>query len=147
MPATPSSPDALPSRRDFLGLAWRALLSASGLLALAGILRYFDYQSWPATPTEFDLGPAESYAPGSRTPLPQAQAILLRTPAGFLALSSVCPHLGCTVDARLDGFACRCHNSRFDPQGALLKGPATRPMQTLRVEQAPNGHLILHTDV
>lgn len=45
----------------------------------------------------------------------------------YTALSAVCPHAGCVVNAPEDGkLACPCHNSQFDAAtGALLHGPAT----------------------
>lgn len=144
MPVTQQSEQPL-SRRDFMDLAWKGLLLLSGLFGVGVLARFLDHSNEPPRQTEFDLGPAEKYPPGSRTPIPEAQAVLIRTAGGFRALSSECPHLGCTVDVTAAGFTCRCHGSQFDPQGALLRGPATSPLQVLRVEQAPNGHLILHT--
>jgi cytochrome b6-f complex iron-sulfur subunit/menaquinol-cytochrome c reductase iron-sulfur subunit len=48
------------------------------------------------------------------------------------ALSAVCPHLGCSVNATVDGsFACPCHTSAFDPQGKRTSGPAPRDMDSL----------------
>ena len=44
------------SRRDFIKLSTNALFGLSGLLALGGLLRYFDYLPEPEKPTEFDLG-------------------------------------------------------------------------------------------
>ena len=43
----------------------------------------------------------------------------------FLALSSVCPHLGCRVhwEPQNDRFFCPCHNGVFDPSGAPVSGP------------------------
>jgi cytochrome b6-f complex iron-sulfur subunit len=134
------------SRRDFLKLARTALLTASGLLGLAGLLRYLSFESEPPAPAEFDLGPASAYAPGSRTVLPQVPAVLFRSGQGFIALSLVCPHLGCTVESRPDGFACPCHGSRFDSQGRLVRGPAAKPLATLRLQTTPDGHLHLFTN-
>jgi cytochrome b6-f complex iron-sulfur subunit len=134
------------SRRDFLKLTRTTLLTASGLLGLGGLLRFLSYQTQPPAPTEFDLGPASDYAPGSRTILPDVPAVLLHSDKGFTALSLVCPHLGCTVESKPDGFACPCHGSRFDPQGKVMRGPAANPLAQLRVETMPDGKLHLFTN-
>jgi menaquinol-cytochrome c reductase iron-sulfur subunit len=48
------------------------------------------------------------------------------------ALSSVCPHLGCSVNAvPEDGFSCPCHTSSFDPEGKRTGGPSPRDMDSL----------------
>lgn len=41
-------------------------------------------------------------------------------------LSSICPHMGCTVswNAAEKSWDCPCHGSRFDIEGKLLNGPA-----------------------
>ncbi len=50
-------------------------------------------------------------------------------PATFEALSLVCTHEGCgvniTTSTQLD---CPCHQSRFDGNGAVLRGPADRAL-------------------
>jgi len=134
------------SRRDFLKLARTALLTASGLIGLAGLWRYFSFQTEPPSPTDFDLGPASAFIPGSRTVLTQVPAVLLRTEKGFTALSLICPHLGCTVESKSNGFACPCHGSRFDFEGRLLRGPAAKPLMVLRLDTSSDGHLHLFTD-
>ena len=132
-------------RRDFILVALKGTLGLSGTLGLIGLIRFLGYQPDPAPPTEFNLGPASDYPPGSRTPIPKAQAVLFHTPAGFEALGLVCPHLGCVVNLVEQGYACPCHGSRFNARGQVLNGPAREPMRVLRVEQTPGGHLILHT--
>ncbi len=134
------------NRRDFLKLTTTALLTASGLLGLGGLFRFLAYQSEPPTKTEFDLGPAADYPSGSRTLVADVPAVLLHTQSGFRALSLVCTHLGCTVAGKADGFTCPCHGSRFDADGRVLRGPAQKPLRSLRVETAASGHLILHRD-
>ena len=132
------------SRRDFLKLARTALLTVSGLLGLGGLVRFLSYSSQPPAPTEFDLGPASNYPPGSRTVLPDIPAVLVRSDNTFSALSLVCTHLGCTVESRSEGFNCPCHGSRFDLQGKLLRGPAAKPLAALRVETTLDGKLKLY---
>ncbi len=51
----------------------------------------------------------------------------------FLALSSVCPHLGCRVhwEPHNTRFFCPCHNGVFDPQGEPVSGPPATANQAL----------------
>jgi len=55
-----------------------------------------------------------------------------RDPDGNLqAVSATCTHLGCVVhfnDAE-PGWECPCHGSRFGTDGAVLHGPANRPLE------------------
>ncbi|MGW7352308.1 FAD-dependent oxidoreductase [Streptomyces sp. NPDC054784] len=56
-----------------------------------------------------------------------------RTAEGEIrALSARCTHLGCLVrfnDAE-GAWECPCHGSRFDVDGSVLQGPATRPLES-----------------
>ncbi len=56
------------------------------------------------------------------------------------AFSSVCPHLGCSVNVAPGagaGFACPCHTSAFNPEGKRKSGPSPRDLDALatRIEQ------------
>jgi cytochrome b6-f complex iron-sulfur subunit len=137
-----------PSRRDFLKLTTTALLTASGLIGLAGLLRFLDFQSEPAPKTEFDLGLAADYPLGSYKLVPEVPAVLIHDQSGFIGLSLICTHLGCTVQQEdgSKGFACPCHGSRYDGQGNVLQGPAKKALTKYRIETTADGHLILHTD-
>lgn len=55
------------------------------------------------------------------------------TAEDFIALSSVCPHLGCAVhwESQNDRFFCPCHNGAFDPQGNPTEGPPAAAGQQL----------------
>jgi Rieske Fe-S protein len=48
-------------------------------------------------------------------------------------LSAVCPHLGCLIEGRDDGFNCPCHVSAFSPDGRALTGPSPRAMDPIDV--------------
>jgi Rieske Fe-S protein len=51
----------------------------------------------------------------------------------FLALSSVCPHLGCRVhwEPQNDRFFCPCHLGTFNPEGRPTGGPPLAANQSL----------------
>jgi cytochrome b6-f complex iron-sulfur subunit/menaquinol-cytochrome c reductase iron-sulfur subunit len=56
------------------------------------------------------------------------------------AFSSVCPHLGCSVNVAPvagAGFACPCHTSAFEPDGKRKSGPSPRDLDALatRIEE------------
>ena len=63
-------------------------------------------------------------------------AWLLREGAAVRALSTVCPHAGCSVDwdAKKSCFECPCHGSVFSAAGDKLDGPAPRGMDPLEVD-------------
>lgn len=50
------------------------------------------------------------------------------------AFSVVCPHLGCSVNAEANGFACPCHTSAFSADGKRVAGPAPRDMDALETK-------------
>jgi len=131
-------------RRTFLKLVINSLLGVSGALGLAGLVRFFSFQADPPPPKEFDIGPAANYPQGSATLLPQIPATLRHLSEGYIAISMKCTHLGCTVGKPGDSFECPCHGSRFDENGKLTRGPATRDLPILRVEENDTGNLIVY---
>ena len=47
----------------------------------------------------------------------------------FTALNSTCTHETCTVSGYQGGtYVCPCHLSEFSTSGAVIQGPATRPL-------------------
>ena len=67
------------------------------------------------------------------------------TAGTFTGLSSVCTHAGCTVSAIVDGeIVCPCHGSRFNLDGTVANGPATRPLEAKPV--AVQGDSIVAAD-
>ena len=65
----------------------------------------------------------------------EARVAVMASGNDFYALSLVCSHLGCTVIVTERGLSCPCHGSEFDRQGAVLKGPASRSLQRLKLEE------------
>lgn len=73
---------------------------------------------------------------------------LFQDAAEPLALYSRCTHRSCLInwEGDEDEFHCPCHGSRFDRSGAVLAGPAERPLERMTVEQLEDGSLLVHTD-
>jgi menaquinol-cytochrome c reductase iron-sulfur subunit len=71
---------------------------------------------------------------GWRRTVLQKPVYVIKDASGQIAvLSSVCPHLGCTlpwVDDKNE-FICPCHKGTFDASGKLVSGPPPRNMDTL----------------
>ena len=80
--------------------------------------------------------------PGAATALAPGQARVVRDGLGrkgvyrdddgdVHAVSLRCTHLGCLVrfNAAERSWDCPCHGSRFDVDGTVLEGPATRPLE------------------
>lgn len=62
-------------------------------------------------------------------------AWVVRREGVLVALSTVCPHLGCAVDwaPRAGCFECPCHRSTFSIDGKRRSGPSPRDMDRLDV--------------
>jgi menaquinol-cytochrome c reductase iron-sulfur subunit len=59
-------------------------------------------------------------------------------------LTSVCPHLGCTVPWNKDKnqFICPCHGATFTKEGARVSGPSLRGIDTLETS-VQDGQLLV----
>ncbi|MDX6522465.1 MAG: menaquinol-cytochrome c reductase iron-sulfur subunit [Gaiellales bacterium] len=65
----------------------------------------------------------------------------LAADAMFVVFSNRCTHVGCPAQANGAGFACPCHGSAFDQQGARIAGPAVRPLDRFQWEIRSDGNL------
>jgi Rieske Fe-S protein len=65
----------------------------------------------------------------------KSRVAIIRQGADFYALSLVCTHLGCTVNVTPRELVCPCHGSVFNRGGAVVEGPADRPLEKLTVEK------------
>jgi Rieske Fe-S protein len=69
--------------------------------------------------------------------------IVIKTSAGYNALSLICTHQGCTVNYTGLGFACPCHGGTYNANGAVTGGPPPAPLTRLNV--AVNGNTLTVT--
>lgn len=64
-------------------------------------------------------------------------------PEAFTALTAVCTHEACQITGSAGStFVCPCHGSRYSTRGAVLNGPATRPLREFPTQFA-NGVLTI----
>ena len=135
-------------RRDFLGLAaaWSAVTAVG--VALVGALRLPMPSVFPESSSRAKLGPVAKFLSTEVTPLPDRRMWVYRGDDGLYAISSVCTHLGCIVQAEKEGgYHCPCHGSRFDQQGRVLGGPAPRALKYLKLTVSPDGQLVVDQQI
>ncbi|MCA9236970.1 MAG: ubiquinol-cytochrome c reductase iron-sulfur subunit [Planctomycetales bacterium] len=144
-PSPASSADDGASRRSLLASALMAGGLAGGygtFFAMAG--RYF-YRPGTNDAWLF-VTSADSVPPGQSIPFESPSGLRVTvtreadadvtkpsTAEQFLALSSVCPHLGCQVhwEPHNNRYFCPCHNGVFDPSGKAIEGPPAADGQNL----------------
>ena len=63
----------------------------------------------------------------------------------FIALSSICTHLGCRVRwiKEQGEYLCPCHNALFDKFGEVVSGPPPRPLDSFEVKVEDNQLYVL----
>jgi menaquinol-cytochrome c reductase iron-sulfur subunit len=71
---------------------------------------------------------------GWRRAISEKAVYVTKDPQGQLrVITSVCPHLGCTVpwNKERKQFVCPCHGGTFEPDGTRVSGPSLRGMDSL----------------
>lgn len=138
-----AEPTSDSGRRQFLSASSVAM--AAGLTGAYGtfgvMLARFVYPAGASNRGWLFVCQVDQLAPGAALDFatPSGQRIVIArqgdgtSAEDFLALSSVCPHLGCRVhwESNNDRFFCPCHNGAFDRQGHATAGPPLAAHQTL----------------
>jgi menaquinol-cytochrome c reductase iron-sulfur subunit len=154
-PCIGNEPSTEPPRRSFLV---GSLLTISGaavsLLLAVPLVRFSSYplRQKAADDDWSDVGPVDEFA-GLKDPVAktitverrdawqstssQTAVYVLPAQAGkFRILSSVCPHLGCSIrwiDTQ-NKFICPCHKGTFSAEGEYISGPPRRSMDSLEAK-------------
>jgi cytochrome b6-f complex iron-sulfur subunit len=125
------------SRRNFLKFGLGALASAA--VIESGIMSFM-YLKSRADETRVDgiitAGNLEKFIPGSITEFEKEGFFVLCTEeCELLAISSRCPHLGCSViwEPEDERFICPCHASSFDLYGNFESRPVPRPLDIYEI--------------
>jgi menaquinol-cytochrome c reductase iron-sulfur subunit len=147
----PNPNSAVETRRSFLGTLLALGSAFMAVLLSAPLIRFALFPLLRRT-TELKqspVGPISDFASLSapmertiqieqvdgwrRTISEKAVYVTKDTQGKLRVLSSICPHLGCTVpwSADKNAFACPCHGAMFAPDGKRIGGPALRGMDTL----------------
>jgi cytochrome b6-f complex iron-sulfur subunit len=137
------------SRRGLLStlsFGWFAFAAASA--GLAGAMGRFMFPNvLYEPPQEFKAGFPDEYTVGQVDERFKASygVWIVRSTAGFYALSTVCTHLGCTPNwlAADEKFKCPCHGSGFVKTGINIEGPAPRPLERFKIVLAEDGQILI----
>jgi Rieske Fe-S protein len=132
----------------------RAFLRASGgAVAVAALPGCASFVATPVTPVNGEVRLALRNHPrleqqggylrirpdGAVTPL----YVLNNGNGRFAVLSPVCTHLQCTVNIEGAQLLCPCHGSTYDREGAVLRGPAMRPLRRYPADVTADGELVI----
>lgn len=129
------------NRREFLasatGLAALATVASCGDGIVSGVSGPVTVPGGPVTVLVADY-PALA-TPGTLVQIAGTTFAAKRTGATtFDAYSMVCTHQGCVTGITAGAhFDCPCHFSRFDANGAVLRGPAHKPLARLVTSYDP----------
>lgn len=125
------------SRREFLSwlLMGGSLAVSYGLLAVYGGI--FIFPKKEKRVREIFVAVTDEIRPDR--PLtwtaPGGQRVIINNIGGrFVALSNICPHLGCKVHWEIvnNRFFCPCHAGAFDENGIAIAGPPKKENKNLK---------------
>lgn len=128
-----------------------SLMSPSGVAMLAGMAAGYGFFAYVAGRFLYPSGKSNRawMFVTAAAEFAEGRSMVFRTPAGaivnitrrastgqaedFIALSAVCPHLGCRVhwEGQNNRYYCPCHDGIFDPSGKATGGPPGQAGQSL----------------
>lgn len=139
------------SRREFLvkttATAGGLVLALSGLQAVAAQDNPAAKSALPAAAAQSDeavlkldeKSPLSKIGGFSTIETTAGKVVVVRTSeTDFKAYSAICPHKGGPIkyDEKTQQLYCPWHNSRFDADGKVVKGPAKQPLSLYATEKA-----------
>jgi Rieske Fe-S protein len=82
-----------------------------------------------------ELGAASEVPVGGGVVFADQKVVVTQASAdNFQGFSAVCTHQGCTVGEVVDGtINCPCHGSKFNLDGTVANGPATKPLPPMKI--------------
>jgi len=96
-------------------------------------------------------GNASALAVGDVKAVPGSPVAIARDAQGIYAMTLICTHESCDMSQNgsvtSSGIACDCHGSRFDPNGAVVLGPAQSPLQHYQVTADASGNLTIDGNI
>jgi cytochrome b6-f complex iron-sulfur subunit len=121
-------PSVLGRREVLIGGASLLGLTACGA-ATTGSGSYQSNAGGSCTGQVYVTQAASKFQAGSPVYYGDINAFVVRDSKGLYAISAVCTHAGCTVNAgAVGGFDCPCHGSTFDENADVTGGPAQLPL-------------------
>ena len=92
-----------------------------------------------------NAGPASQYlADGVYARFRDRGFFIVRQGANLFALSAICTHRRCKLDAEPDQtFVCPCHGSTFAANGKVTTGPARRDLPAFSIATDKKGDLLV----
>jgi len=125
------------SRRRLIGYAW----IGAGAIVVGELIGGTFAFLWPRKKQEkgekiFIAGKVNDFKVGDVIYFRKEKAFVQRLEGGFLALSTVCPHLRCVVNwnEMQKRFECPCHGAKFNRNGEVLEGPPPRPLDLYKLQ-------------
>lgn len=134
------------SRRGFLGWLISGIIFLGAALASssAAMVRFFFPNVLYEPDKRFKAEKPNDYMTGPNF-IEDKGIFIFKQPDGIFCVSSVCTHLGCTVQwkAENENFFCPCHGSIFSKDGQVKKGPAPRALEWYEVTLSKDGRLVV----